>query len=133
MDAQPGLARRLFDAVVAPYVITAVPDPEATLDELARVTRGGEVMLVNHRAETGPRRLRARLRGRRGVSAGGRNSPGDGWHDGPGTRRSARGRAPSDAALGHFSLIRFGRRAESTDSQGRPTADAPPYARGGAG
>lgn len=45
-----------FDAVVAPYVITVVPDPRRTLDEIARVVRpGGEIILVNHvRKETGP-------------------------------------------------------------------------------
>lgn len=45
-----------FDAVVAPYVITVVPDPRRTLDEIARVTRpGGEIILVNHvRQESGP-------------------------------------------------------------------------------
>jgi phosphatidylethanolamine/phosphatidyl-N-methylethanolamine N-methyltransferase len=45
-----------FDAVVAPYVLTVVPDPAATLDELARVVKpGGEIVLVNHvGAETGP-------------------------------------------------------------------------------
>jgi phosphatidylethanolamine/phosphatidyl-N-methylethanolamine N-methyltransferase len=38
-----------FDATLAPYVITVVPDPEATLDEMWRVTRpGGELVLVNH-------------------------------------------------------------------------------------
>ena len=38
-----------FDVVVAQFVITAVPDPEATLDEFARVLRpGGEIVLVNH-------------------------------------------------------------------------------------
>lgn len=38
-----------FDAAVAPYVLTVVPDPEATLDELARVVKpGGEIILVNH-------------------------------------------------------------------------------------
>jgi phosphatidylethanolamine/phosphatidyl-N-methylethanolamine N-methyltransferase len=44
--------------VVAQYVITVVPDPEATLDEFARVARpGGEIILVNHiGAETGLRR-----------------------------------------------------------------------------
>ncbi len=38
-----------FDAVVAPYVLTVVPDPERTLDEMARVVRpGGSIVLVNH-------------------------------------------------------------------------------------
>jgi phosphatidylethanolamine/phosphatidyl-N-methylethanolamine N-methyltransferase len=47
-----------FDVVVAQYVITTVPDPEATLDEFARVLKpGGEIVLVNHiGAETGLRR-----------------------------------------------------------------------------
>jgi phosphatidylethanolamine/phosphatidyl-N-methylethanolamine N-methyltransferase len=45
-----------FDAVVAPYVLTVVPDPAATLDELARVVKpGGEIVLVNHvGADSGP-------------------------------------------------------------------------------
>jgi phosphatidylethanolamine/phosphatidyl-N-methylethanolamine N-methyltransferase len=48
-----------FDVVVAQYVITAVPDPEKTLDEFVRVIRpGGEIILVNHiGAESGPRRV----------------------------------------------------------------------------
>ena len=48
-----------FDAVVAQYVITTVPDPEATLDEFIRVLKpGGELILVNHiGAESGPRRV----------------------------------------------------------------------------
>jgi len=48
-----------FDAVVAQYVITAVPDPEGTLDEFVRVLKpGGELILVNHiGAEHGPRYL----------------------------------------------------------------------------
>jgi phosphatidylethanolamine/phosphatidyl-N-methylethanolamine N-methyltransferase len=38
-----------FDAVVAPYVLTVVPDPRASLEELARVVKpGGEIILVNH-------------------------------------------------------------------------------------
>ena len=38
-----------FDAVVAPYVLTVVPEPQASLDELARVVKpGGEIILVNH-------------------------------------------------------------------------------------
>jgi phosphatidylethanolamine/phosphatidyl-N-methylethanolamine N-methyltransferase len=46
-----------FDVVVAQYVITAVPDPDGTLDEFARVLRpGGEIVLVNHLgAESGIR------------------------------------------------------------------------------
>src|SRR6476660_2310569 len=48
-----------FHAVVAQYVITAVPDPEGTLDEFVRVLKpGGELILVNHiGAESGPRKL----------------------------------------------------------------------------
>jgi phosphatidylethanolamine/phosphatidyl-N-methylethanolamine N-methyltransferase len=47
-----------FDVVVAQYVITTVPDPEATLDEFARVLRpGGEIVLVSRiGAEAGLRR-----------------------------------------------------------------------------
>jgi phosphatidylethanolamine/phosphatidyl-N-methylethanolamine N-methyltransferase len=38
-----------FHTVVAMYVMTVVPEPEAVMRELARVTKpGGEVMLVNH-------------------------------------------------------------------------------------
>src|SRR3981081_963460 len=60
MDAQHlGFPDGFFDGVVAQYVITTVPDPEAALDEFARVTKlGGEIILVNHLgAESGPRRL----------------------------------------------------------------------------
>lgn len=48
-----------FDAVVAQYVITAVPDPEATLDDFIRVLKpGGELILVNHiGAEGGARKM----------------------------------------------------------------------------
>ena len=44
-----------FDAAVVPYVLTTVPDPVKTLDEIVRVVRpGGEIVLVNHiGAETG--------------------------------------------------------------------------------
>src|ERR1700728_2301803 len=50
MDARHlGFQDGAFDVVVAQYVITAVPDPEATLDECARVVKpGGEIILVNH-------------------------------------------------------------------------------------
>src|SRR3984957_16771860 len=58
MDAQHlGFQDGVFDVVVAQYVITVVPDPEAVLDEFARVLKpGGEIVLVNHLgAETGLR------------------------------------------------------------------------------
>jgi phosphatidylethanolamine/phosphatidyl-N-methylethanolamine N-methyltransferase len=60
MDAgRLALPDAAFDVVVAQYVITAVPDPEKTLDEFVRVIRpGGEIILVNHiGAESGPRRV----------------------------------------------------------------------------
>src|SRR5258705_9523712 len=49
MDAQRlGFRDAFFDVVVAPFVITAVPDPEATLDEFARGPKpGGEHILGN--------------------------------------------------------------------------------------
>src|ERR1700722_13978972 len=88
MDAQHlGFDDGVFDVVVAQYVITVVPDPEATLDEFVRVLKpGGEIILVNHLgAETG---LRA-------GSAGGRNSAGSVWRNGPRTTAAS---ASSSAA-----------------------------------
>ncbi len=58
MDAEHlGFQDAVFDVVVAQYVITAVPNPEATLDEFARVLKpGGEIILVNYLgAESGLR------------------------------------------------------------------------------
>jgi phosphatidylethanolamine/phosphatidyl-N-methylethanolamine N-methyltransferase len=50
MDAtRMAFADASFACVVAPYVLTVAPEPEAMLDELARVVRpGGEIILVNH-------------------------------------------------------------------------------------
>jgi phosphatidylethanolamine/phosphatidyl-N-methylethanolamine N-methyltransferase len=59
MDAKSlAFADGTFDAVVAQYVITTVPDPEGTLDDFVRVLKsGGELILVNHiGAESGPRK-----------------------------------------------------------------------------
>ena len=65
MDAKNlAFADGSFDAVVAQYVITAVPDPEATLDDFVRVLKpGGELILVNHigAEERAATRLRTRL------------------------------------------------------------------------
>jgi phosphatidylethanolamine/phosphatidyl-N-methylethanolamine N-methyltransferase len=102
-----------FDVVVAQYVITAVPDPEATLDEFSRVLKpGGEIILVNHiGAEEGLRRAFeqwfapvARRLGWRPEFPWGRLST---WADRtPGIRFIERRPMPP---LGHFSLIRFGK------------------------
>ncbi|BAT59179.1 demethylmenaquinone methyltransferase [Variibacter gotjawalensis] len=67
MDAQRlAVADASFDAVIAPYVITTVPDPMGALDELARVVKpGGEIVLLNHiSADSGPRASFERWLGR---------------------------------------------------------------------
>ncbi|HSI40640.1 MAG TPA: class I SAM-dependent methyltransferase [Xanthobacteraceae bacterium] len=47
--AKLGFADASFDVAIAQFVITVVPHPEHTLDELARVLKpGGEIILVNH-------------------------------------------------------------------------------------
>ena len=63
-----------FDAVLAPYVLTVVPDPRASLDEWARVLkRGGEIVLVNHvGADHGPIAAVEAWLGRRATKLG--------WH-----------------------------------------------------
>lgn len=100
-----------FDAVVAQYVITAVPDPEATLDDFIRVLKpGGELILVNHiGAESGPRRAfelalapLARRLGWRPEFPWTRLTDWAAKHDGV----SLAERRPMPP-LGHFSLIRY--------------------------
>jgi phosphatidylethanolamine/phosphatidyl-N-methylethanolamine N-methyltransferase len=116
MDASGlGLSDESFDVVVAQYVITTVPHPEATLDEFARVLKpGGEIILVNHiGAETGLRRAFeqgfapvARQLGWRPEFPWGRLAA---WVErAPGMRLIERRPMPP---LGHFSLIRFGKDA----------------------
>lgn len=112
MDAQSlGFADNLFDAVVAQYVITTVPDPEGVLDEFVRVLRpGGEMVLINHiGAEHGARRLFeqgfapvARRLGWRPEFPWERIEK---WAKRNGSVRLAE-RTPMPP-LGHFSLIRF--------------------------
>lgn len=61
-----------FDAVIAPYVLTVVPDAHRTLDEMARVTKqGGEIILVNHiGAESGPMAALEAWLGKRAAALG---------------------------------------------------------------
>src|SRR5262249_31400722 len=114
MDAQAlAFPDDFFDVVVAQYVITAVPDPEATLDEFARVLKpGGEIILVNHiGAEEGLRRAFeqwfapvARRLGWRPEFPWGRLAD---WAE-RAPRISLVERRPMPP-LGHFSLVRFGK------------------------
>jgi phosphatidylethanolamine/phosphatidyl-N-methylethanolamine N-methyltransferase len=61
-----------FDAVIAPYVLTVVPDAHRTLAEMARVTKkGGEIVLVNHiGAESGPMAALETWLGKRAAALG---------------------------------------------------------------
>jgi phosphatidylethanolamine/phosphatidyl-N-methylethanolamine N-methyltransferase len=116
MDAQHlAFEEASFDVVVAQYVITAVPDPEATLDEFARVLKpGGEIVLVNHiGAENGARKAfelafapLARRLGWRPEFPWERLTA---WNERvPSIRFIERKPMPP---LGHFSLIRYGKEA----------------------
>jgi phosphatidylethanolamine/phosphatidyl-N-methylethanolamine N-methyltransferase len=102
-----------FDVVVAQYVITTVPNPEATLDEFARVLKpGGEIVLVSRvGAEAGLRRSlehwfqpAARKLGWRTEFSFERYSRWAGQTSGM-TLIERRPMPP----LGHFCLIRFGK------------------------
>ena len=116
MDAERlALPDASFDVVVAQFVITAVPNPEATLDEFVRVTKpDGEIILVNHiGAESGPRWLfeqcfapLARRLGWRPEFPFARLTDWARRHGGVRLieRRPIR-------PLGHFSLVRFARSA----------------------
>lgn len=116
MDAEHlALADASFDVVIAQYVITAVPNPEGTLDEFVRVLKpGGEIVLVNHiGAEGGPRLWFemgfapfARRLGWRPEFPFKRLTD---WAERHGGVRVLE-RRPMPP-LGHFSLIRFGRTA----------------------
>jgi phosphatidylethanolamine/phosphatidyl-N-methylethanolamine N-methyltransferase len=100
-----------FDVVVAQYVITTVPNPEATLDEFARVLKpGGEIVLVSRvGAEAGLRKAlekwfapAARKLGWRTEFSFQRYAR---WADAhTGMRLTERRAMPP---FGHFSLIRF--------------------------
>lgn len=101
-----------FDVVMAQYVLTAVPDPEAALDEFARVLRpGGELIILTRvSADAGVRRFIERrlqpvvrpLGFRTAEFAWSRYAQ---WLAGaPGIELVERRLVPP---LGHFSLVRF--------------------------
>src|ERR1700709_2384640 len=100
-----------FDVVMAQYVVTAVPNPEAAMDEFARVLRpGGEIILLSRvSADAGIRRfIERRLQpvvrqlGFRTDFAWSRYTQ---WVAGAsGMELVERRPVPP---LGHFSLIRF--------------------------
>ena len=132
MDAQHlGFPDASFDVVVAQYVITTVPDPEAALDEIARVTRpGGEIVLVNHLgADLGLRRVLeqgfAPVARRLGWRAEFRFERLAQWAAGhAGVRLIERRPMPP---FGHFSLIRFARMAAQSQAP-HPAAAGRRYA-----
>ena len=129
MDAQRlSFADASFDVVVAQYVITTVPDPEATLDEFARVLRpGGEIVLVSRiGAEAGLRRSlerwfapAARKLGWRTEFAWQRYAQ---WAEQTADMRLVERRAVPP--FGHFYLIRFAKFADSANGQERFVAQS---------
>jgi phosphatidylethanolamine/phosphatidyl-N-methylethanolamine N-methyltransferase len=111
-----------FDVVVAQYVVTTVPNPEATLDEFARVLKpGGEIILVSRvGAEAGLRRSlerwfapAARKLGWRTEFSFTRYAE---WAKKTGDVRLAERRAMPP--FGHFSLIRFAKAGETAAAGG---------------
>ena len=127
MDAQQlSLPDASFDVVVAQYVITTVPDPEATLDEFARVLKpGGEIVLVSRvGAEAGLRRAleqwfapAARKLGWRTEFAWARYAH---WADRTHSMRLIERRAMPP--FSHFSLIRFAKIDDNAASRERAAA-----------
>jgi phosphatidylethanolamine/phosphatidyl-N-methylethanolamine N-methyltransferase len=106
-----------FDVVVAQYVVTTVPNPEATLDEFARVLKpGGEIVLVSRvGAEAGLRRALEKWFAPAAHKLGWRTEFSwqryARWADGQEGMELAERRAMPP--FGHFSLIRFAKRGGS--------------------
>jgi phosphatidylethanolamine/phosphatidyl-N-methylethanolamine N-methyltransferase len=117
-----------FDVIVAQHVITTVPHPEATLDEIARVLKpGGEIVLVSRvGAETGLRgaveQCFAPLTQRLGWRLEFPWSRYTNWADRPhGVRLVERRDMPP---FGHFSLIRFAKERQTAILGHRPEVRA---------
>jgi phosphatidylethanolamine/phosphatidyl-N-methylethanolamine N-methyltransferase len=117
-----------FDVVVAQYVVTTVPNPEATLDEFARVLKpGGEIVLVSRvGAEAGMRRAIEKWFAPVTRPLGWRLqfpwARYERWAAGPhGVRLIERRPMPP---FGHFSLIRFGKAGAAAEQADRRAARA---------
>jgi phosphatidylethanolamine/phosphatidyl-N-methylethanolamine N-methyltransferase len=110
-----------FDVVVAQYVITTVPNPEATLDEFARVLKpGGEIVLVSRvGAEAGLRRALERWFAPAARKLGWRTEFSferyTDWARRTGCMRLVERRAMPP--FGHFSLIRFAKHGEQRERE----------------
>ena len=110
-----------FDAVVAQYVVTTVPNPEATLDEFARVLKpGGEIILVSRvGAELGLRKSLERWFAPAARKLGWRTEfPFERyttWVERNGSVQLVERR--SMPPFGHFSLIRFARQGGTSAVQ----------------
>jgi phosphatidylethanolamine/phosphatidyl-N-methylethanolamine N-methyltransferase len=122
MDAeQLAFPDESFDVVVAQYVITTVPNPEATLDELVRVLKpGGEIVLVSRvGAEAGLRRTLEKWFAPAAQKLGWRTEFSwqryTRWADGVKGIRLAERRAMPP--FGHFALIRIVKQGESPANQ----------------
>ena len=120
MDAEHlDFANAYFDVVAAHYVVSTVPNPEAALDEFARVLRpGGEIIIISRvGAESGARRMAEEM-----MQPVVRRL---GWRTEFSWDRFARWaeRRPDVHLIerrtmppfGHFSLIRFGKSESGTD------------------
>ena len=115
MDAEKlTFADDAFDVVVAQYVVTAVPNPEAALDEFLRVLRpGGEIVITTRiGAERGPRAVIERalmpLTSRLGWRTEFPFERYGAWAASRGVELRERRALPP---LGHFSLLRLAKPA----------------------
>jgi phosphatidylethanolamine/phosphatidyl-N-methylethanolamine N-methyltransferase len=116
-----------FDVVVAHYVVSTVPNPEAALDEFVRVLRpGGEIILVSRvGAETGVRRVAEEMLQPIVRRFGWRTAfpwqRFERWAAGRGDVELLE-RSPMPP-FSHFSLVRFGKsdNASRGDGGGRPS------------
>jgi phosphatidylethanolamine/phosphatidyl-N-methylethanolamine N-methyltransferase len=115
-----------FDVVVAQYVITTVPNPEAALDEFARVLKpGGEIVLVSRvGAETGLRRALEHWFAPAARKLGWRTE--FSWERYVRWAECSHGLALVERRamppFGHFSLIRFSKQGETAAARQKSPA-----------